>query len=80
MEIVLSRGMVLETGNSYIRVDFYKTHEAFLYPAEHENEIWNCCCTFDVNDPTKPNDLSIVDRLLSIIESSVNACLEEALK
>jgi len=34
MEIVLSRGMVLETGNSYIRVDFYKTHEAFLYPAE----------------------------------------------
>lgn len=80
MEIVLSRGMVLETGHSYIRVDFYKTQEAYFHPEEHKDEIFNCCCIFDVNDSKKTNELAVVDRLLSIIETSVNGCLKEALK
>ena len=80
MQIEISRGIVLETGNHYIRVDFYKSEDAYMFPDEHPDEIWNCCCTFDVNDPTKPNDLNIIDRLLSIIETSVNGCLKEAEK
>jgi len=79
MEIKLYYGMSIG-GDKFIRVDFYKSHEAFLNPETHDDEIWNCCCAFDPNDPTNPNQLNVVDRLLSIIETSVNSCLKEVLK
>jgi len=76
MEIRISRGYTFPECEPYIRVDMYKTHEAYLYPERHEGDIWNTCCTFDTNDPSQPNDLHVVDRLLSIIETSVNTLLD----
>ncbi len=80
MEIRITRGLTFPECNPYIRVDFYKTHEAYLYPEDHPDDVWNACCSFDPNDPTKPNELDTFDRLLNIIEASVNSCLEGANK
>lgn len=80
MKIKISRGIVVETGDMYILVDFYKTEEAYYNPSDHEDEIWHCYCEFDANDPTKTCELSLVDRLINILENSVNSCLEKALK
>ena len=80
MEIVLVGEFNINTSMYCIRVDFYKSHEAFLHPDQNEGEIWNCCCDFDFRDLGQLHKLDLIPKLLSIIETSVNSCLSESEK
>jgi len=73
VEVKFSINMDMITGNTIVRVDGYRNHEAFLFPETVDNDdVCNCCMIWDKD---KVNNLENVKTLMDILEHGTNACL-----
>ena len=69
----IALGMELISGESFIRVDGYKTKESYYYPHDaKENDIVNCVMQID---PYNPDETHLLNKIIKCIETQVNACL-----
>jgi|GEM_PF-4084093 len=72
MQIKIALGQNIMTMKSYVRVDYYKSIEAYNDPIEYPEQCFTSCTELN------SKDFKITD-LVQIIENSVNSLLLETL-
>lgn len=76
-KVTINFGYDLLNGRHYVRVDGYKSEAAYSFPEEHPNECFNCVCLLDIDiESLKERVSPILNRILSVVEQSVNSLLQ----
>lgn len=72
MKFKSSLNFDIKSNTMYVRVDFYRTEEAYLYPEEaKENEILNCCTAVDLEQ----DRIKAINQVMRIIDMSLESLL-----
>jgi len=72
MRFKLSLGYDISYGTPFVRVDFYKTNEAYMRPEKHIEDICNCVIALNID---LNNEDALPSKLLEIIEIGINQCI-----
>ncbi len=70
MEIKITIGKDICNDSNIVRVDCYRTHDAFLHPEKNENDV--ICCATEIRRHSQN-----WEKIIDAIEINTNQCLRE---